>query len=398
VRKLADTLRQAVKLRLISDVPLGLFLSGGIDSSALATLATEVSDTPIQTVNIGFDQPQWDESEAALAIARHLGTEHHVLHLTGQDILEDLPQVLAAVDQPTVDGFNTFYVSRLARRAGLTVALSGLGGDEVFGGYASFQDVPRALRIQKLLRHLRTFTPPASLLLSKLSNRRYAKIAQMLRRDPTTVALYLLRRELFLPDERREFFPQPPNCDPASGMAYDVILDAAVNCSGLDRINQISYLEIATYMRNMLLRDSDVFGMVNGLEIRTPLLDHLVVEQVAPLPGFWKTPAPYAKPLLIDAVGPRFPHEVLTRPKRGFTFPWDAWLRGPLHQRAAQAVENRELWRHLGLAPDAPARLWTRFIARDRRVAALQVVALMVFEDYAARHGLRSSQSFGAAE
>ena len=153
VTRMADTLRDAVKLRLIADVPLGLFLSGGIDSGALATVATEVNG-PVRTITVGFDQPEFDETEAAESVAKILRTEHVSLRLTGHDLLDDLPGALAAVDQPTVDGFNTYFVSRATRRAGLKVALSGLGGDELFGGYASFRDVPRAVRWRRHLRKL----------------------------------------------------------------------------------------------------------------------------------------------------------------------------------------------------------------------------------------------------
>jgi asparagine synthase (glutamine-hydrolysing) len=154
VAKLGQTLREAVKMRLIADVPLGLFLSGGVDSASLVAVATEVAGSDIQTVSIGFDQKEFDESEQAAAIARGFGTTHRNIHLKGDDVCADLPEVLAAMDQPTVDGFNTFFVSRAARRAGLTVALSGLGGDELFGGYASFRDVPRAVAWQEIFRRV----------------------------------------------------------------------------------------------------------------------------------------------------------------------------------------------------------------------------------------------------
>jgi asparagine synthase (glutamine-hydrolysing) len=144
-KRIGEILREAVKLRLIADVPLGLFLSGGVDSAALATIATEVSSATVETISIGFDQPEFDETDAARAVAEQLGTHHQFVRLTGQDVLDDLPDGLASIDQPSVDGFNTFFVSRAARRAGLTVALSGLGGDELFGGYASFRDAPMAV-------------------------------------------------------------------------------------------------------------------------------------------------------------------------------------------------------------------------------------------------------------
>jgi len=162
---------------------------------------------------------------------------------------------------------------------------------------------------------------------------------------------------------------------------------------GLDLINQVSLFELEGYLRHMLLRDADVFSMHHGLELRVPLLDHQVVEQVAALPGSCKQPDPRPKPLLVDAVGTRLPACVYSLPKRGFTFPWDSWLRGPIHAHAERALLNQEVWSGLGLNPMAPAHLWERFVRRDGRVAALQVLALVVLEDYARRHGLISPKS-----
>ena len=160
---------------------------------------------------------------------------------------------------------------------------------------------------------------------------------------------------------------------------------------GLETVNQVSSFELSAYMSYMLLRDGDVFSMAHGLEVRLPLLDHKLVEQVLPLPGQWKRPDPRMKPLLVDAAGPRLPREVYTSTKRGFTFPWDAWLRGALRERAALVMDNSDVWAGLGIAPAAPAGLWSRFLRRDPSVAALQVLALVVLADFAARHGLHQA-------
>ena len=202
VDRLGKILRESVRLRLIADVPLGLFLSAGIDSGALTAIATEVAGTTVETISIGFDQPEFDETEAAGIVAQVLGTRHRVVRLTGQDLLDDMPDALAAIDQPTVNGFNTYFVSRAARRAGLTVALSGLGGDELFGGYASFNDVPRALRARRRL----AWTGPLQLALAggaSFGRPDGIKAAAMFGRESTPIQMYLLRRELFLPEERR---------------------------------------------------------------------------------------------------------------------------------------------------------------------------------------------------
>ncbi len=214
------------------------------------------------------------------------------------------------------------------------------------------------------------------------------KTAELLLRKPAPLHMYLLRRELFLPAERRALHSLPAKSDPFSGLPRTIMEDLADQGRLLDPINQVSAFELNAYMRNMLLRDADVLSMAHGLELRVPLLDHRLVEQAAALPGAFKRPDPRPKALLIDAVGKRLPKSVYTQPKRGFTFPWDAWLRGPLKDRTARSIRNADVWCALGMNPQAPVRLWQRFLEYDRRLAALQVVALLVLEDYATRHGL----------
>jgi asparagine synthase (glutamine-hydrolysing) len=389
VRDLATTIREAVKLHMVSDVPLGVFLSGGIDSTALATLATEVAETKVRTISIGFDQDEFDESNTAAATALALQTEHHVIRLTGRDVLEMLPDALSAFDQPTVDGFNTYFVSQAARRLGLKVSLSGLGGDEIFGGYASFRDVPRAVRWRKRLRKLGPARQLLAAIVDRTGGRWGIKAAESLRRRPAPLSMYLLRRELFLPRDRRALHPVPAGIEPSNGIPRTALADMRELAATLDPVNQVSLFELSGYMRYMLLRDADVFSMAHGLEVRVPLLDHEVVEQVARLPGEFKRPDPRPKPLLIDAVGERMPAPVVQMPKRGFTFPWGAWLRGPLRERASRAIENRALWAGLGFNSEAPRAIWQRFLSGDNRVAALQVLGLVVLESFASRHGLR---------
>ena len=388
VAEVADKLREAVRLRLIADVPLGLFLSGGIDSGALASVATEVAGTRLRTISVGFDRAGFDETVVAGRVAVALGTDHSTLTLTGESVLADLPDALAAVDQPTVDGFNTFFVSRAARRAGLTVALSGLGGDELFGGYASFRDVPRAGRWQAAGRLLGPLAPVARRALGASGRRATAKAAELLARPHEAVHRYLLRRELFLPAERRGLHPLPPEADPHTGLPRDFLRELRDEAAGYDLVNQVSRLELTGYMAHMLLRDSDVFSMANGIELRVPLLDHELVAAVDRMSGRWKQPDPRPKPLLIDAVGPRLPEFVRRLPKKGFTLPWGEWLRGTARDRAVRAVRHRDVWAGLGFTPDAPARLWDRFEAGDARVSPLGILAFVVLEDFVTRHGL----------
>ena len=382
VEELGEELRKAVRLHLIADVPLGIFLSSGVDSSAVATVANEVHRGGIHTLSVGFDQPEFDETREATELARTLGTTHTVLRLTGAELVEDIEQVFSAMDQPTVDGFNTYVVSRAARRAGLTVALSGLGGDELFGGYASFRDVPRAASLRKLIPFSVRVPESAQRLAARVGGRGVAKALELLARPASTLEAYLVRRELLLPAERKALHN-------GSGPVAEVDRAVPPGLSRLSGANQVSVLELSNYMRDMLLRDGDVFSMAVGLELRVPLLDHVFVEGVVRLPGGWKAPDPRPKPLLLDAVGPALPASVPERRKRGFTFPWNAWLRGPMRNRVHRALNEPDVWRALNLDPAAPERLWRRFEAGDPRVGGLQVMALWVLQEYVNRYDLR---------
>jgi asparagine synthase (glutamine-hydrolysing) len=390
VAGLGERLREAVKLRLVSDVPLGLFLSGGVDSASLAALATEVNPN-LRTLAVGFDVASFDETLAAERLARHFRTDHRTVRLTGPELLADIEDVFRTMDQPTVDGFNTYVVSRAARRGGLTVALSGLGGDELFGGYASFRDVPRSVWLGQRLRRARPLLAPAAHFAGQLRTRGAAKLSEALRRPSRITDMYFLRRELFLPADRRELMPRPEGSEASTGVPKEYFEELEEAVAGLDPENAISHLELRSYMQHMLLRDADVFSMANGLELRVPLLDHRLVEYATSLPGKWKRPMAKPKALLVDAVGPRLPDEVWRRPKRGFAFPWAVWLRGPMRTAAEAILRDRDLWRRVGLEEDAPGRLSQRFFQGDRRVSPLQVLSLWALGWYVRQHELTSA-------
>jgi asparagine synthase (glutamine-hydrolysing) len=386
VEQLRSIARHTMSLHLLSDAPLGMFLSSGIDSSSLLALAREVTNGPLRTLTVGFEHDEDDESRAATVIARAFGAEHVNLPLGGESVKAMLDDSLGAMDQPTVDGFNTYFISRAARQQGLTVAVSGLGGDELFGGYASFTDVPRALS----LRRFPLAKWPVALAATVLSSRVGAKLGELFRRDADPLSMYLLRRELFLPHERRALQPLPEGADPLTGLDQKVLDEIRGKAEPLDGINQISFFELQFYMRHMLLRDADAFSMAAPIEYRVPFLDHVLAEAVFALPGSWKKPDPRPKPLLIDIAGPQLPRFVFEKPKKGFAFPWKRWLsrRGVLFERARQALEDRSLWTRLGICPSSISELWSRFAADAPRLSALQVLAPIALHDFASRYGL----------
>jgi asparagine synthase (glutamine-hydrolysing) len=396
VAELSSGLRRSLSRLLLADVPIGLFLSSGVDSAAVAAVASEVSTAQLRTIAVGFDAAAWDETEAAGLSARDLGTRHQRIELSGAEVLASFDDVLAAVDQPTVDGFNTFHISRAARRAGLTVALSGLGGDELFGGYRSFVDVPRALRFRRatglfggagrdVLASLcdRAATHPAA----KARARALTKLGATLRRPADLVELYLLRRELFSVTERRALQPLPEASDAFSGLEASVLATFTARNGRRDQLDRIANFEFSLYMRHMLLRDADVFSMRHGIELRVPLLEHYAAAEAARASSRFRRADPRPKPLLVDAAGPRLPARSWQAKKRGFTFPWRAWLEGPLRERAQAGLAGDGL-RNAGLDPAAARSIWSAFAAGDPRVSELEVIALLVLTDYAARNRL----------
>ncbi len=262
----------AVESHLVSDVPLGAFLSGGVDSSAVVGAMSKSRGAAVKTLTVTFpDAVDYSEGDHARRWARKCGTDHTEVPLTGEDLLRLLPRALSAQDQPTVDGVNTFVVSRAARDAGLTVALSGLGGDELFGGYPSFRDVPRALRWRSLLGGLGPLLGRAAEGFFPPFHRQPAKIADLLQAPPELADMYAARRRLFSPFQCAKLYP---GFAPSPRSSFGIDSHAA----DLHPLDRVSLLEQTFYMRNQLLRDSDSMSMACSLEIRVPFLDADFVE------------------------------------------------------------------------------------------------------------------------
>jgi asparagine synthase (glutamine-hydrolysing) len=342
VEQLQSMLEESVQLQLVSDVPVGVFLSGGIDSSALVSILSR-SGVTASTFSIVFREADFSEAQHSRAIAAKFHSDHHEINVSQSDVLSVIPDALGAMDLPTMDGINSYFVSRETRRAGVKVALSGLGGDEVFAGYASFRTLPRIERWarpwKRVPRALRGSVASAFTAVSPTSdqNRKLAVLARSNGRIPHP---YFLTRMLFTPDQRDLLYP---NVDVGTANAA-----AASQCEALQRarlldpINRVSYLESRCYMLNTLLRDADVMSMSQGLEVRVPLIDHLLAKSVMALPGSWKvngTP----KKLLVEALAGSLPDEIVHRPKRGFTLPFEHWMRQELRPEIEPVLGKKRL-------------------------------------------------------
>lgn len=306
VEGVGTRLEQAVARQMLADVPVGAFLSGGIDSAALVALMGRHTSHPVQTISLGFREigSVADERSAAAEVARHLGTDHRSIEVGAAEAEAWFPDFVDALDQPSVDGFNTYLVARCARQQGLKVALSGLGGDELFAGYPSFQAAWSHQQRPQV----------ASVLRARLPRR----LVQRLGWDSAAFEAGAASGAAWfrqLPwGERLEI--------PLAAQELEPHLD------GLDLPAQLSRLELAGYMANILLRDSDAVTMHHGLELRVPFLDGDLVRYALQLPGAYRLRVGSLKPLLVDAMQGLLPDSVLNGVKRGFELPFARWLQG----------------------------------------------------------------------
>jgi asparagine synthase (glutamine-hydrolysing) len=375
-KSLRPRLESAVRAHLIADVPVGLFLSGGLDSSAIAATAARAR-TGICSFTVSFPGTAYDEAPLARSIAKHCGTQHREVPLAGEAVVARIDEAVGALDQPSMDGINTYFVSWAAREAGLKVALSGLGGDELFGGYATFRDTPRITRLIRTAWFVPTPMRKAiapllrSLIGSRIGRDAARKaVAAWLAPDALPHS-YFFTRALFPVGAELSRLIQP-RFRPSSVAADGVTLEptwlgwlerAADGARKLEGMASVSWLEMHSYMVSTLLRDTDSVSMARSLEVRVPLLDTPLVEFVGALPETARQRNGTAKALLTEAVADWLPKEVLVQKKRTFTLPWEDWLRGALRKRVETSVAEVAP----GLAPylrgDGVRQVWDGFLA-----------------------------------
>ncbi len=321
VRSVRGGLVDSVQRHLVSDVPVGVFLSGGIDSTAVVALAAREASTELRTFCISFDDPSFDEGGVASRTAKHFGTQHTDWRLDSATARSLLEQFVVHSDQPSIDGFNTFCVAKLAHDNGLKVVLSGLGGDELFGGYQSFETVPRMVRASRFLTPISPLRKGAGRLLeTSLGSPRSNRLGRFLADAPITSTAYWAMRGIFTPREVARLLPRY-GCGQAmrpAAMALHVPPQPTLE-------DEVSYLEVTRYMRNQLLRDSDVMSMAWSLELRVPFVDNRLVEAIQRIPAAFRLAK--GKQMLLDAI-PEIPQWVRERPKQGFVFPFKDWISG----------------------------------------------------------------------
>ncbi len=330
--RVREALRESVQYHLVSDVPVGLFLSGGLDSTAIAGLASEVSTTPIETFTVTFAEADYSEAEAARQSSRRFGTQHHEVPLAAEDVLHAIPDVFSAMDQPSLDGFNTFVVSRAVSELGFKVALSGLGGDELFGGYPSFARARRAAPLWRLPRSLRRLAARGT---ESFSDARAARLGALIAASSPSRGAYRASRTLFADNQIHDLTGSS-----LESAFFQERGDDSIETQSLALMQEVSFYETTGYMRNTLLRDSDVFSMAHGLEVRVPLVDAGVAAAALGSGGESAGSGPAAgKPLLVEAVRDLLSEESISSPKKGFTLPFEQWMRRELYSEVSQMME-----------------------------------------------------------
>ncbi len=372
-------LRDAVERRLVADVPFGAFLSGGIDSSAIVGLMSEVASSPVNTFSVTFDDSEFSEAVYAKLIAKKFNTVHHEIRLEPGDFLDDLPAALDAMDHPSGDGPNTYVVSKATKKAGITMALSGLGGDELFAGYDIFKRTAALERKKWLNAFPRGMRKAGGAFVKKLKpGVASEKMAAVLAQEKIGFrSFYPLSRQVLL-DEQIDRLTAGRVDDPYR--VQEIVEAIERDFPGEDfLLSRVSMAEISTYMQNVLLRDTDQMSMAHALEVRVPFLDYTLVEYVLNLPGTMKFPHT-PKKLLVDSLGGLLPAEIVNRPKMGFTFPWKKWikteLRGFCEERLAR-LGRREPFDAQGVT-----LLWRAFLQNDPRVTWSRIWPLVVLSHW----------------
>jgi len=397
--ELRQVIEDSVARHLIADVPLGIFLSGGIDSSAVAALAQRAHTTPVHTFTLSFDEQEFNEGEIARTIAHAIGSEHHEIRLTEADFTSALDTAVDTLDQPTFDGLNSYCISKAVRDAGLSVALVGTGGDELFGGYPTFR-VAQALQAW----NRRTRAIPSSLrmqgarLVSRIlagSGRttapqtRWAKLPEMVRAGEDLTALYQLAYALFLPDYQERLLADARSTD---GMLYGLTPELSARlrseAAGRSAVSTIAVLEQRLFLGERLLRDTDAASMAVSLETRLPLVDSVVLEAVARVPDATRF-EPLGRKQLLRRVGlDRLDPALFERAKRGFELPFGRWIRKSLGSAMDETMRDPSLAAAVGLDGRIVTALWSAFQNGEPGLYWTRVWVLYVLIRWCHRHGV----------
>jgi asparagine synthase (glutamine-hydrolysing) len=408
VADLRDELTRTVKMQLVSDVPLGVFLSGGVDSSAVAALASDVAPGAVHTFTIGFDVAAYDETRYARQVADAIRSRHTGVVLTEQTFQEQLPDAFTAIDQPTFDGINTYFVSRAARNAGMTVALAGAGGDELFGGYASYVDIPRAMCAVAWLpvaeaggigrRALDSTVTLGARFANEISwdlfkvappQTRWGKVADVVRAGRDALGLYQVSYALFSRETQSTLAAnvvREAQRQQQHGLPAHVAGSWRQRIEGSELLHAVSLLELSSFIGERLLRDTDAASMAVGLEVRVPLLDHVLAETIGGIDPIRRFSPARKKQLLREVALSRLDPTIFDRPKSGFVLPIDTWARQGLQPQMEALFAEVGLARRVGLRGESVRTLWRSFVDGRPGLYWTRIWALYVLLAWCQRH------------
>ena len=382
-----NRLSDSVALRMMADVPFGAFLSGGIDSSIIVGLMAEHSERKVDTFSVVFDESELSERPYAQKIADRFNTQHHEIELNPSAFLDMIPDALDFMDHPSGDGLNTYVVSRKTREAGVKMALSGLGGDELFGGYSVFQQIPSLQDKKWLSSFAVNFRKPLGkfyhLLKGNVASSKMREILAAPNFDLEYVYPYY--RQVLMDDQIK---PLAKQNELVENRVMNVVHEmVGFNKPGwaLHPLSRISVAEMSTYMQNVLLRDTDQMSMANGLEVRVPFLDHHFVGYVLGIRDAIKNPTP-PKQLLTAAFKDLIPKEIYDRPKMGFVLPYEKWMKKELKsfcETGLNELKKNPYFRESGIDS-----LWKKFEKNDKRVTWSRIWPLVILGDWMKKNGV----------
>jgi len=362
VGSLRDRLLESSREQLMSDVPVALFLSGGIDSAVLGALVKQVGAGSMTALTIGFEEEPFDESQQSGQTAQLLGIPHRTIRLPASRMVKSLDHALWAMDQPTVDGLNAYWISKAAAEAGFKVALSGQGGDELFGGYSSHEWFERFSRVASWLKPV-PHVAGSGLLNHKSFPFRWRKLSYLVGADDPFVAAQLAVRVQFLEDDVSDLLNPSLKAPDSVSEATERIREWARQITSEDLMERIAFVDFPAHLEARLLRDGDAMSMAHSLEVRPVMLDHTLVEYVLSLPPSIRL---QKKRLLLDATRECMPgslhSDLRTRPKRTFTFPFSRWIGEDLRATIQETFSPDRLDAVGVLNPEAVRKLWARYL------------------------------------
>lgn len=386
--KVREKLETSVERRLVSDVPFGAFLSGGIDSSIIVAMMSKQRDTPVDTFSVVFRENEFSEAEYARLISKQYHTNHHEIELSVEEFRDLIPEALSFMDHPSGDGPNTFVVSKKTREAGVKMALSGLGGDELFGGYSVFSQIPN-LQSKKWIASFPYYArkPMANWYHRLKGTVESSKISEILKLQYFDMEfIYQYYRQVLMDDQIKDLLKDWSHTPSrAFTIAHDLV---GYNSAGwsLPPLSRISVAEMSTYMQNVLLRDTDQMSMANGLEVRVPFLDHELVEYTLGISDQIKKPVT-PKKLLVEACSDLIPEKIYDRPKMGFVLPYEQWMKTELRsfcEDKLKIIGESSYFNAKGVED-----LWQQFLKGHKRVTWSRIWPLVVLGDWMEQNNVR---------